>query len=477
MSWRGRFAPAAALLALGSQVACDDALLGAPLTDARVYTPDWDGVTEMVEDHCVVCHEAGGSAESLPLPGAIQGDLHFGSGALVVPFRADDSKLWRVIHGNVAPGDFGLMPIGSPLADNQVDHVRMWIEDGAPYPALEVDLDGDGALDGDDCNDQDAAIHPGADEHCDGVDEDCDGEVDNDAVDGAIWYPDADGDGFGDSAGATRACVAPPGHVVGGGDCDDTDTAYNPGGPETDCSDPNDYNCDGIVGQVDTDGDGFFACEECNDTDPSIHPDATEVCDGLDNDCVSGVDQGAVDAPTWYADVDGDGYGDEDDAGSTQCSQPPGAVLDNTDCDDAAAAVNPGVGLDLPNGADDDCDGFTDEDSPPTAGDVQAIWDNNCLGNCHVAFPNPSGGLSLEDGYASTVGVASDDVPSMDLIAPGSPSDSYLWHKLQGTQGSVGGAGGQMPAATGGPPGAPGSSLPPADLALIEAWILGGALP
>ena len=65
----------------------------------------------------------------------------------------------------------------------------------------------------------------------------------------------------------------------------------------------------------------------------------------------------------------------------------------------------------------------------------------------------------------------------MALIEPGDLANSYLWHKLLGTQLSVGGAGNQMPAISGGPPGGGGGSLGATELGLIEAWILGGAQP
>lgn len=45
----------------------------------------------------------------------------------------------------------------------------------------------------------------------------------------------------------------------------------------------------------DADGDGFAPPQDCNDNNAAIHPDALEVCDGVDNDCNGGVD-----------DVDGD---------------------------------------------------------------------------------------------------------------------------------------------------------------------------
>ena len=65
------------------------------------------------------------------------------------------------------------------------------------------------------------------------------------------------------------------------------------------------------------------------------------------------------------------------------------------------------------------------------------------------------------------VGVASVDIPSMNQIEPGSPADSYVWHKMNGTHSSVGGSGSTMPL---------GSSVSQADLDLIEAWIYDGAM-
>jgi hypothetical protein len=90
-------------------------------------------------------------------------------------------------------------------------------------PQWFIDADGDGwgkilgargcaqpsghsAIDGD-CDDSDAALNPGAEEICDGVDNDCDGTTDeDDAVDASVWYPDADGDGYGDPGGESTRC-------------------------------------------------------------------------------------------------------------------------------------------------------------------------------------------------------------------------------------------------------------------------------
>ena len=212
----------------------------------------------------------------------------------------------------------------------------------------------------DDCDDADVAIHPNAEDICDEIDNDCDGLVDNGAT-SSNYYADTDGDGYGDDATLTTGCSAPEGYVEAGGDCNDADPAYHPGADEADCTDPNDYNCDGSVGYTDADGDGFAACEECDDANVANFPGATEFCDGADNDCDGTVDEAdAADAATWYADNDADTYGDVTNT-ALGCEAPEGYVADSTDCDDLVAATNPGA-TEVCNGIDDDCDGAIDDD-------------------------------------------------------------------------------------------------------------------
>ena len=79
---------------------------------------------------------------------------------------------------------------------------------------------------GGDCDDLDAAINPGAEDPCDGIDQDCDGVVDSGAE--VWWYPDADCDGYGDDALGEPACEPREGGVTVGGDCDDSDPAVGP---------------------------------------------------------------------------------------------------------------------------------------------------------------------------------------------------------------------------------------------------------
>ena len=174
------------------------------------------------------------------------------------------------------------------------------------------------------------------------------------------FYVDADGDGYGVGE-AVLACEAPEGHAPTDGDCDDGDAAFNPGAAEDDCADPNDYNCDGSVGYADEDGDGYAACEECDDANAALNPGADEVCgDEVDNDCDGDVDEAdAVDAATWYADVDSDGFGDPA-AGEPGCVAPEGFVADNTDCDDDNDAAFPG-NAEVCDGVDNDCDADIDE--------------------------------------------------------------------------------------------------------------------
>jgi hypothetical protein len=98
------------------------------------------------------------------------------------------------------------------------------------------DIDGDGfpgrQVGGTDCNDNDAAVHPGKPEVCDGLDQDCDGLVDDNAVDAGVFYVDVDGDGFGQPGETVRGCAASPGTTRDDTDCDDAVATTHPGAPE-----------------------------------------------------------------------------------------------------------------------------------------------------------------------------------------------------------------------------------------------------
>ena len=220
------------------------------------------------------------------------------------------------------------------------------------------DRDGDGFDRAADCDDDDKLVSPDADELCNGIDDNCDGVVDDDATDIPTWYADADGDGYGDASAFRIECTAPTGYVANAQDCNDSSASYHPDAAETGCSGP-DFNCNGEFDEGDGDGDGTLACEDCDDADPTAHPGGHEECDGIDNDCNGTIDEGTGQTATFYADVDGDGYGNA--ASSVEaCAAPPNYTTTRSDCDDTDANVNPG-GTEMCNGADDDCDGSADE--------------------------------------------------------------------------------------------------------------------
>jgi hypothetical protein len=181
----------------------------------------------------------------------------------------------------------------------------------------DFDQDGDGQLPtlygGTDCDDEDATVYAGAvDAWYDGVDSDCAGNDDY----------DQDGDGFSASA-------------YGGTDCDDENAAIHPGAPEIwydgidqDCAGNDDY---------DQDGDGqqssLYGGSDCLYTDASVYEGATEIWyDGIDQDCLGGND----------FDQDGDG------------------VEYPTDCTDTDPTIQ-GPTPEVLDGTDSDCDGIIDD--------------------------------------------------------------------------------------------------------------------
>jgi hypothetical protein len=91
-----------------------------------------------------------------------------------------------------------------------------------------------------------------------------------------------------------------------------------------------------------------------------VNPGAIEICNAIDDVCDASIDE---DLPlfTFYADADGDTYGDPA-APVQNCSgvAPPGHVANSLDCNDASALAYPG-GLEICDGLDSDCDGSTDE--------------------------------------------------------------------------------------------------------------------
>jgi hypothetical protein len=273
-----------------------------------------------------------------------------------------------------------------------------------------------------DCDDADPLVHPDAEELCNGQDDDCDTLIDDADPDatGTAWYVDTDADGYGADASEVYRCAAPEGTVATGGDCDDTTTARHPGAAERDCTDPIDYNCDGSVGYGDIDHDGSPACEDCEDTQPDVNPDGLETCNGLDDDCDGEADEaGASGGSIFYADSDGDGYGDAS-VPTPGCSAPAGTVADDTDCDDTSATTHPGA-TELCNGEDDDCDGEVDGADEVTLVSWYADADGDGSGDpltSELACSAPAGYVTdatdCDDGDADVSPLADERCNSID---------------------------------------------------------------
>ncbi len=231
-------------------------------------------------------------------------------------------------------------------------------EDCDPATYGDRDEDADGYVDalccngdecGDDCDDEASDVHPTLAETCDDADNDCDGSVDEGVLE--MLYPDADGDDFGDaSAGATLGCPALlPDLVDNGTDCDDGESRRNPGAPET-CDDVFDNDCDSTTAPFDADRDEHDDADcggvDCNDDDNTINPAvATDACDGVDADCDG-----------FLEDADEDGLL----AIGETCTGGPRGAYPRTDCNDTYVYARPGA-AEICDGVDTDCDGTIDE--------------------------------------------------------------------------------------------------------------------
>jgi hypothetical protein len=249
-----------------------------------------------------------------------------------------------VYYQPLFPGvtDFSKLPAFTIPLDNTAQEITFPGEDDLPETPETIVYDFSGCTDGDgdgfyaeadcgtavDCDDTDAAVNPDADEVCDDdKDNDCDGTADcGDADcsddDACRTCTDADGDSFYAEANCGAAV-----------DCDDTNASVNPAASEV-CDDGLDNDCDGSTDCEDSDcaadeacrsctdgdGDGYYAqadcgtAVDCDDSNADIHPDAAEVCeDGLDNDCDGSTDNEDADCGGSTDDNDDDDDDDDDD--------------------------------------------------------------------------------------------------------------------------------------------------------------------
>ncbi len=264
-----------------------------------------------------------------------------------------------------------------------------------------------------DCDDDSADVYPTAPERCDGEDDDCDFAVDEaDATDVSTWYRDADADGYGDATVTSTDCDAPTGYVADATDCDDTRGAIRPGGTEVCDTAGTDEDCDGYVDDddwttatsgmtayyADSDGDTYgdpdvseAACDrptdhvtnddDCDDSDATILPGGSEVCDADDDDedCDGQADDddtsvAASGKSTYYRDADADGYGVTTSTLS-RCDLPSGYATLSTDCDDTTSARSPGRPeiCDSAN-TDEDCDSLSDDNDSSVSASSCTTW-------------------------------------------------------------------------------------------------------
>mgnify|MGYP000887007605 CR=1 FL=1 len=243
-------------------------------------------------------------------------------------------------------------------------------------PAGEADSDGDGvrACDGD-CNDGDAQVYPTRAESCDGKDNDCDAEIDEGVK--TTYYRDEDVDGYGSPTSPTQACTRPTGYVTDFSDCNDLNGAVHPGATET-CNGIDD-NCAGGIDEGNPQGGGActvsglqgecakstWLCQggslKCN----QVTFPGTETCgNGRDENCNGQADEaGASGCQTWYYDGDNDSYGVSSNSQCLCASNGNYRASRGGDCNDVSSSVYPGAAEQC-NGADDNCAGGIDEGNP-----------------------------------------------------------------------------------------------------------------
>ena len=274
---------------------------------------------------------------------------------------------------------------------------------GAGVRCPDLDQDGyrDAACGGNDCDDSDPAVHPGAAELCNGADDNCNGQTDEtfankgqsctagvgvcqasgtyvcaanglntvcDAQAGAPTGEDDNCNGLDeDCSGSaddnyvatptscgTGVCAREGQNICAAGNVHNTCAAGSPTGADTNCNGL-DEDCDGTADDnyvATPTGCGIGVCAAagqliCNagqtqNTCQAGTP-ATETCNSLDDDCDGQADEGLT------FDVDQDGYSTPGSCNGTR-----------NDCDDNNAATHPGA-TELCNGVDDDCDSIIDE--------------------------------------------------------------------------------------------------------------------
>jgi len=267
------------------------------------------------------------------------------------------------------------------FVDNEIDNCPLVPnedqedgDDDGTGDACEDDLDGDGTLNDKDCEPENAAVYPGAEEVCDGLDNNCTLGVDE-------GFVDSDLDGYKD-------CV-----------------------------------------DMDDDNDGDFDLTDCASLDPAVHAGASEKCNNIDDDCSGEVDDGLGSTSCGFGecqhsvpncedglwqicnpfegaspeqcdslDNDCDGLVDED-LGSTTCGL--GECLHTVfNCAggvEQTCDAKEGVGVEICDAKDNDCDGFIDEEQGTTTCGLGACEHTvqNCVSGMTI-YCDPDAGAAPE---------------------------------------------------------------------------------
>ena len=240
--------------------------------------PDGDGDADMDVD---ADSDSDSDADADPCPGGCPGEMICHEGECVDPVElcvgVECNPGERCYLGRCVPEDDPCVGVECP--EGAVCRDGECIEG-------EADVDEDGFMARDDCNDGDPEIHPGAEERCNGEDDDCD-----DAIDETF---DSDGDGF-------PGCEASPPELL---DCDDEDAWIYPGSAER-CNGLDD-DCDEEVDEDDP-GGGEACGESTGGCEPGINHCVEgelqcvgaigardETCNGEDDDCNGTPDDGAA---------------------------------------------------------------------------------------------------------------------------------------------------------------------------------------